>query len=101
MELIEMQKFNERLYNLLDSKEKELCKLLLVKSDVKKILKIKIDDSVDEYSTKKSRLDVVIGEINAGNDSPILKEELKTILKWLKDNKYISTQQFNRTLEEI
>jgi hypothetical protein len=46
-------------------------------------------------------LEVLIGEINTGNDSPLLKEELKNILIWMKDNKYITTQNYNKTLEEL
>jgi hypothetical protein len=101
LELIEMNKFNERLFNTLDTKEQKLCVLLLDKSNVKKILKIKLNNSVDEYSIKKDRLEVIIGEINAGNDNQLLKDELKTILIWLKDNKYITTQVFNKSFEEI
>ena len=101
LELIERQKFNERLFNMLDYKEKQLCILLLDKSNVKKILKIKFNDNQDDFKQKKERLEVLIGEINASNDSPLIKEEAKHLLIWLKNNNHISTQIYNRTIGEL
>ena len=101
LELIEMQKFNERLFNSLDKKERDLCKYLLEKSNVRKILKIKLVDNNDEFESYKSKLELLIGEINAGNDSPLLKQDALQILKWLKQNQYITTQIYNKTVSEV
>lgn len=101
LELIEMQRFNERIYSQLDEKEKTLCRLLLEKSNVKKILKLKLGGTESEFISKRQRFEVLIGEINAGNDSPLIKDEAKQILRWLKSNNHITTQVYNKTMEEL
>ena len=42
----------------------------------------------DDFTAKK-RLDILVGQVNAGNNSKLIREEMKALLKKLYDNKAI------------
>ena len=99
--IIDNKQYNESLYKLLSKKEQDICKLLLEKSGVKKVLKINLSNSNDEYKIKKERWAVISGELNIGNNSDILADEARELLKWFYDNKYITRLEYNENLESI
>jgi hypothetical protein len=86
-DVVNNSKFNERAYKKLEKEERDFMKSLIEKSGVNKILKIKdLDD--DEEKSLKNRLVVIQGELEIGNNSPILKKEAsEIILHFMKNGK--------------
>lgn len=80
MDIIINFKFNERSYKRLSKDERHYMKTLLEKSGVAKILKIAdLDD--DEDKAMMNRIRVIQGELEIGNNSPLLKTEAIEIIK--------------------
>jgi hypothetical protein len=100
LDLIDHKKFNQRLYDLLDEKERTHLNLLLNRSGVRVALKIKINSDT-EYELKKKKWVVIQGEINAGNDSKLLKEEAKGLLDYFKTKKTITKSEYETAMKQL
>ena len=96
-DIIDLKKFNTRLYGLLNDPEKEYCNRLLVASGVKSSLKIKIDTESD-YEKNKKRWSVIQGIINSGNDSDELKSEAKQLLAYFLKAKTITKADYEQSV---
>ena len=79
MDILERQKFNERIFNLLDDSETEIILTLLKLAGLTKVLKI---GHLENVSTKElmNEYDVICGEIHAGNDNPELIKRAKQLI---------------------
>ena len=89
--IVEDRNFNNKLFNLLTDGEKDYLNRLHTRSGVKHVKKLRLDNQ-SEYEKNKARWAVVQGMINAGNDSTILNQEAKDLLKYFVDNKTISIE---------
>ena len=74
-------KFNERLFNKLPNDDQRLVSTFV------RVMKIKEID-MNHFDTEyQNRYDILMGEINAGNDNPKIKQELKLyILRGMSEN---------------
>jgi hypothetical protein len=89
------QKVNSKKLSLTDG-EKKYLQLLLNKSDAeisKSKNKVLNDGSVNEISLMKNRLNILMGEIDAGNDNPKIKDEIASIITNLVELGKISREQ--------
>ena len=82
-------KYNEKMFKLLDDEEKLLFKNMFVKSGLSKMLNVAIFDDASKQAKKdfndlKEKYYVIDGEIGAGNDNPQLLKELNNVVKALK-----------------
>lgn len=82
-------KYNDKLFNLLDDSERLLFKNLFIKSGLSKMLNVKIFDNETkqakkDYEDLKEQYYIIDGQINAGNDNPLLIKQLNDITKQLK-----------------
>jgi hypothetical protein len=100
LDLIDHKKFSQRLYDLLDEKERSHLNLLLTRSGVRVALKIRLNSDTD-YELKKKRWTVVQGEINAGNDSQLLKDEAKSLLSYFKALKAINKTEYDAAMKDL
>jgi hypothetical protein len=99
---IETQKFNENLYNQLSDAEKKHFYDCVKESGLYKTKDIKVNNPFKEQEMKEmNRFDILIGEIEAGNDNPKMVRELKTLLIKLTKAGKISRKESMETLEEL
>jgi hypothetical protein len=82
-------KYNEKLFNLLEDDEKLLFKSMFNKSGLSKMLNVKVFDdetkqAKKDYDNLKEKYYIIEGEIGAGNDNPELTKEFNNITKQLK-----------------
>ena len=87
--ILEKKKYNDKLYNLLDSDDKTVFNILFTKSGLSKMMNIKImNNELKEieknYKDLKERYEILTGEIYAGNDNPKLLKELNNVISDLK-----------------
>ena len=74
-------KYNARLFNKLKPDEQRLISTFV------RVMKIKGIDMKEFDDTYQARHDVLMGEVNAGNDNPEVKRELKLyILRGISEN---------------
>lgn len=57
-------------------------------------LKEEIEEDENDIESMKTRLNIILGEINQGNNNPEIKNELKLILKSVKENEIISNELY-------
>jgi hypothetical protein len=99
---IETQKFNENLYNQLSDAEKKHFYDCVKESGLYKTKDIKVNNPFKEQEMKEmNRFDILLGEIEAGNDNPKMVRELKTLLIKLTKAGKISRKESMETLEEL
>jgi hypothetical protein len=99
---IETQKFNENLYNQLSDAEKKHFYDCVKESGLYKTKDIKVNNPFKEQEMKEmNRFDILLGEIEAGNDNPKMVKELKTLLIKLTKAGKISRKESMETLEEL
>lgn len=91
MDILQGKKFSDRKFSLLTEDEKYLYKIMLKKAQLAGDLDVRLDkltsSSVDKL---KNDWELVIGEINAGNDSPQLIKRAKELVKMFMDKRMIS-----------
>lgn len=92
--------FDESDYNNLDADEKRVIERIIRLQQNMKDYNIKklIDD--DEVKIKK-RLDILTAQINAGNNSKMVRDEMKYLVKQLFKNNAISQGKYNNLLKSI
>jgi hypothetical protein len=92
--------FDKQDYYNLDGEEKRIVeKIIRAQKDMKEMnIKKLIDD--DDHKMKK-RLQILVGQINAGNQSHLVKEEMRQLLKNLFDNRAISIYKYNRAIKSL
>jgi hypothetical protein len=99
---IETQKFNENLYNQLSDAEKKHFYDCVKESGLYKTKDVKLNNPFKEQEMKEmNRFDILLGEIEAGNDNPKMVKELKTLLIKLTKAGKISRKESMETLEEL
>ena len=60
------------------------------------------DNTIDDTNKKmKARFDVLSGEIEAGNDNPLVKQELHQLLYKMSHAKMISIVKANKYMHEL
>ena len=67
---------------------------------MRSILGIKINQN-SEFEDKKKRWAIVCGEINAYNNSDILKKEGKDLLKFFFENKFINKDEYDENMKVL
>lgn len=92
--------FDKQDYYNLDGEEKRVIeKIIRAQKDMKEYnIKKLIDD--DDYKMKK-RLQILVGQINAGNQSHLVKEEMRQLLKNLFDNRAISLYKYQQAIKSL
>lgn len=92
--------FDQRDYQNLDSDEKRVIERII--RSQKNMKNYNIQALIDEDDAKiKKRLNILVGQINAGNASLLVKQEMKVLLKKLYDNKAISLNKYRSSLNAI
>ena len=105
--IIQNKKFSEKMFNLLNAKEKELFKILIEMSGIRRLLKIKIDiESISKsykspVEEKLERWKILVGELNVGNDNPLIFEECRQIAKYLLDIGHINKIHYKELMQEL
>ena len=78
--------------------EKQLYDRLIFLAELNKKMVNNQDKTISDL---KKRIKLIEGELHAGNNSPLLKKELYTILHTLKDFGHLSKKQITEYLNEI
>lgn len=92
--------FDKQDYHNLQKDEKIIIeKIIRLQKDMKDVNINKLLE--DDDSKIKKRIEILIGEVNAGNVSSLIKKELKDLLKKLYDNKAISYNKYQQSLKSI
>ena len=89
MFILDKKKFNDKIFNSLEAEEQELFKILFTKSGLSKMMNVKdIDNTTkqakQDYKNMIERYNILQGEINGGNNSPKVYNELNTLISDLK-----------------
>lgn len=92
--------FDERDYQNLEGDEKRVIERIIRSQKDMKNYNIKALIDEDDAKIKK-RLEILVGQINAGNASSLVKQEMKALLKKLYDNKAISLAKYTTSLKSI
>jgi hypothetical protein len=92
--------FDKQDYYNLDGEEKRIIeKIIRAQKNMKEMnIKKLIDD--DDHKMKK-RLQILVGQINAGNQSHLVKKEMRQLLKNLFDNRAISLYKYNQAIKSL
>jgi len=87
LDIVERQKFNHRLFKMLDEVEQTICLDLLKVVGLKKTLKIgDLETTIDKELMNE--YDIICGEIESGNDNPqLIKRAKQLIAVMIKMNK--------------
>tara|TARA_R110000868_G_scaffold411584_1_gene705699 strand:- start:4107 stop:5552 length:1446 start_codon:yes stop_codon:yes gene_type:complete len=92
--------FDKQDYHNLQKDEKIIIeKIIRLQKDMKDVNIEKLLE--DDDSKIKKRLEILVGEINAGNGSSLIKKEMKELLRKLYDNKAISNTKYQSSLKSI
>ena len=79
LDVVERQKFNHRLFNMLDEVEQTICLDLLKVAGLKKTLKIgDLETTIDKELMNE--YDIICGEIHSGNTNPELIRRAKQLI---------------------
>jgi len=92
--------FDERDYQNLEGDEKRVIERIIRSQKDMKNYNIKALIDEDDAKIKK-RLEILVGQVNAGNSSSLVKQEMKALLKKLYDNKAISLTKYTTSLKSI
>lgn len=101
--LLETGDFNQKLFNLLSDTEKKYFNQAISASRLEIGLPelIDIGGGLTERDNKVARYNILLGELNAGNNSSKILKEIKGILTWFLRNKMIDHVYFNSLLADI
>lgn len=92
--------FDKQDYHNLQKDEKIIIeKIIRLQKDMKDVNLNKLLE--DDDSKIKKRIEILIGEVNAGNASSLILKELRELLKKLYDNKAISYNKYQQSLKSI
>ena len=92
--------FDQRDYNNLEADEKRIIERII--RSQKNMKNYNIQSLIDQDDLKmKKRLTILVGQINAGNNSTLIREEMKALLKRLYDNRAISLNKYRNSLKAI
>ena len=89
IDILNTGKVNQRHYDTLTEPEKEHFNKVIKGAGLSNSLQFKIDNKIDEKKDIK-RLDILLGEINAGNDNEKLRKECKDLIKKCVNNGSLS-----------
>jgi hypothetical protein len=92
--------FDERDYQNLEADEKRVIERIIRGQKNMKNYNIQALIDADDLKAKK-RLEILVGQINAGNNSSLIRQEMKALLKRLYDNKAISMWKYQNSLKAI
>ena len=92
--------FDERDYQNLEADEKRVIERIIRGQKNMKNYNIQALIDTDDLKAKK-RLEILVGQINAGNNSSLIRQEMKPLLKRLYDNKAISMWKYQNSLKAI
>ncbi len=92
--------FEQKDYENLEGDEKRIIEIIIRSQKDMKNYNIQALIDQDDYKTKK-RLEILVGQVNAGNNSKLIREEMKALLKKLYDNKAISLPKYRNSLNAI
>lgn len=92
--------FDERDYQNLEGDEKRVIERIIRSQKEMKNYNIQALIDKDDFTAKK-RLGILVGQVNAGNNSTLIREEMKALLKKLYDNKAISLPKYRNSLKAI
>lgn len=93
-------KFQMEDYNKLNENEKKVVEHII------NILRLPIPDDMNrvlstENYNLKSKYEILIGELSAGNYSKEIKKEIKDVLNKMKKNKIINSTKYNRLIKTL
>lgn len=96
--MIEGHKLTKHELTPLDEKERMVLDNLIHRAKLHK----EHDNTIDDTNKKmKARFDVLSGEIEAGNDNPLIKQELHQLLYKMSHAKMISIVKANKYMHEL
>lgn len=101
--ILDIQKsleFDEHDYQNLEGDEKRVIERIIRSQKEMKNYNIQSLIDQDDFKAKK-RLDILVGQVNAGNNSSLIRQEMKALLKKLYDNKAISPAKYRTSLNAI
>lgn len=102
MDIINGKKFSDRKFNMLPEDEKYLYQVMLKKAKLAGDLDVRLDKLNSSAIEKlKNDWELVIGEINSGNDSPALIIRAKVLVKTFMEKKMISKSEGLKMLMNI
>ena len=100
MDIQNTLEFDERDYQNLEADEKRVVEVIIRAQ--KNMKNYNIQALIDQDDVKiKKRLTILVAQINAGNNSTLIKEEMKALLKKLYDNRAISLNKYRSSLKAI
>lgn len=92
--------FDQRDYENLEGDEKRVIERIIRSQKDMKNYNIQSLIDQDDFKAKK-RLEILVGQINAGNNSSLIRQEMRALLKKLFDNKAISPTKYRTSLNSI
>ena len=99
--LLDTGEINYTLIKELTDKEKDLLDNLINSAGLKKQLNYKPSKTEMSTSDLKNKYNIFSGEIEAGNNSPKVKQELKEIINKLVEKRVISKANATEMLNEL
>ena len=85
------ESFKDKKFNLLDDNEKHLYKMIIKKCKLAGQVNVRLDKlNSSEIDKLKERFQLVIGQIEAGNDNKDIKNEGKDLIDKMVSKKLIS-----------
>lgn len=92
--------FDSADYHNLEKDEKIIIeKIIRAQKNMKDVNIVKLLD--DDDRKIKKRLEILVGEVNAGNHSTMIRKEMKELLKKLYDNRAISLSKYTSSVKSL
>ena len=90
-DILNNETFKDKKFNLLDDNEKHLYKMIIKKCKLAGNVNVRLDKlNSSEIDELKNRFNLVIGQIEAGNDNKDIKSEAKDLIQKMISKKLIS-----------
>ena len=100
--ILDSKEFNENEFDDLDNDEKLIYKMIIKKCNIAGKINVRLDRlNTDEVEKLKNDFNVVIGEIEAGNNNPKLLTDAKKMINEMLNKKMISNNQALNLLRNL
>lgn len=102
VDIIDESKFDEDKYDALNDHDKLLYKMIVKKCNLAGDLNIRLDRlNNDDIEKLKEDFNVVMGQLESGNDNPELNKKAKALINEMLSKKVISNNQALNLLKDL
>jgi hypothetical protein len=102
VDIIDESKFDEDKYDALNDYDKLLYKMIVKKCNLAGDLNIRLDRlNNDDIEKLKEDFNIVMGQLESGNDNPELNKKAKALINEMLSKKVISNNQALNLLKDL